>query len=213
MLIRFVAFISECFAHPPTFSIFYIIPFLTLLSVSSLSFSCGYWFLLSIRASSRMQTRPSAWLPINIKNPGMVTVLFALFPCEYLPCFFWGVQSDDRCMTGILTEKNSTFHLNSQVQRSCMGDLLHDRCTKSPLHSQEFVKRLWNVQHLAGQTADYSMDFPLDSWSNHWSNHDVVGHDLVSSRLWWRLTVHSQTSVYSTNSIVNVRHFLLLCGL
>lgn len=76
----------RCFSLSPTFSISFLAPLLPLSSVSTPSSFRGYGFLLSIRSSTWIQTRPFAWLPINIKNPGIATAIYPQFYCECVQC-------------------------------------------------------------------------------------------------------------------------------
>lgn len=146
-------------------SFFFIIiniPVLTLPSVCTLSSFCAYWFLLSITSSTRIQTKPFAWLPVNIKkkkkksrgqllcclpythgfhvNPVCAVWLPERWWSDCWPLYVWG----------ILTKENSALH---NFTGSVVWKISYEDWFKSPLHAwhaveqqpQNLWKKLWDV--------------------------------------------------------------------
>ncbi len=128
----------RCFSLSPTFSIFFLAPLLPLASVSTLSSSCGYWFLLLMRSSTWIQTRPFAWLPINIRNSGIATLLFATNPQFYSECVLCKYQrgdghSDDHCISERFWHKRIARSTWCNFTGRVAGTIVYKGQRKSPL--------------------------------------------------------------------------------
>lgn len=168
-----------------------VLPFLSILSflilplssVSTPSSLRRYWFVLSIRSSTWIQTSPSAWLPINIKNPGAAFLLFGSKSIALMwVCAVWGANSGD-CSDNCISEDffyteelhasidaflQVEWHGTSRVTADVSPPPHRPRLTSAGVvrhRSQYLWVKLWDLSPELGKQSDFS-PYPRARWRN-----------------------------------------------